>query len=398
MGSQYAGDADNFPDDYTIPDDSDPPFAASHNVAHEALGDRTAYLKARVDPLVSVQALNWIPRTAMGTVNEVRKAVYDAKSRTWYAVSPDDANKVFRSTTDGIKWTDLAATLSAIGGAPSEDCWDVDIDPEGNVVVAQDGSGDVYAFDGAAWTVENVSVDTHEVPAVVYSPVHDQWCIVQRPGAAGAVTPKVYTSTDRSTWTQRTSPFTELAYEQALLVNKTSGRMFWIIAYLDGVLKAKCAVSDDAGVTWGGVVTIAATGGTFSGSSVSIDQDTGIVYIPFITAALGTNLYRSDDDGATFDLACALADERLARVVGIGNIVVATALGTGGAGTVLAESDLVYSVDRGETWIGGGMRFDSEAGSNKTLIFDGGGGFMAFVQGGAVFRSVRGGTPGQVLT
>src|SRR4051812_41306704 len=46
MSSQYAGDSANFPDDYTIPDDSDPPTAAAVNIGLEALGDRTAFLRA----------------------------------------------------------------------------------------------------------------------------------------------------------------------------------------------------------------------------------------------------------------------------------------------------------------------------------------------------------------
>lgn len=46
MGSQYAGNGTLFPTDFTIPDDGDPEIAASINVALEALGDRTAYLRA----------------------------------------------------------------------------------------------------------------------------------------------------------------------------------------------------------------------------------------------------------------------------------------------------------------------------------------------------------------
>lgn len=47
MGEQYAGD-DVFPEDFTIPDDGDPPTAAAMNVALEALGDRTQFLKNRI--------------------------------------------------------------------------------------------------------------------------------------------------------------------------------------------------------------------------------------------------------------------------------------------------------------------------------------------------------------
>lgn len=57
MSEQYAGDEDFFPADYTIPDDSDPPTAAAFNPAAEALGDRTAWLKKRVDALVPLTTL-----------------------------------------------------------------------------------------------------------------------------------------------------------------------------------------------------------------------------------------------------------------------------------------------------------------------------------------------------
>lgn len=46
MSSQYAGDPNAYPADYTIPDDADPPTAAAVNVGLEALGDRTECLRA----------------------------------------------------------------------------------------------------------------------------------------------------------------------------------------------------------------------------------------------------------------------------------------------------------------------------------------------------------------
>ena len=46
MAELFAGDPTLYPADYTIPDDADPPTAAAMNVGLEALGHRTAYLKA----------------------------------------------------------------------------------------------------------------------------------------------------------------------------------------------------------------------------------------------------------------------------------------------------------------------------------------------------------------
>ena len=44
--TQYAGNASNFPTDYTIVSDNTDRTASSVNVALTALGDRTAWLKA----------------------------------------------------------------------------------------------------------------------------------------------------------------------------------------------------------------------------------------------------------------------------------------------------------------------------------------------------------------
>lgn len=48
MPTPYAGNPATFPASYNIPSDGDPADAASVNAAFEALGDRTAWLKARV--------------------------------------------------------------------------------------------------------------------------------------------------------------------------------------------------------------------------------------------------------------------------------------------------------------------------------------------------------------
>ncbi len=71
MGTQYAG-SQTFPSDYTIPDDGDPEDAASVNVALEALGDRTAFLRSRLDALPSLAALTSILAPSDGLVRLVR--------------------------------------------------------------------------------------------------------------------------------------------------------------------------------------------------------------------------------------------------------------------------------------------------------------------------------------
>lgn len=66
MPDQYAGNPNNFPADFSIPDDADPPTAAAVNVALEALGDRTAWLRAFL-PQLEIVVVD-VPRlTSLGT-------------------------------------------------------------------------------------------------------------------------------------------------------------------------------------------------------------------------------------------------------------------------------------------------------------------------------------------
>ena len=63
----YAGDPLAFPSDFSIPDDSDPPAAATFNVAYEALGDRTAHVYAAIVPLADLATLAAIDTTTVPT-------------------------------------------------------------------------------------------------------------------------------------------------------------------------------------------------------------------------------------------------------------------------------------------------------------------------------------------
>lgn len=67
----YAGDPSNFPVDYIIPDDSTPPTASALNIANEALGDRTAWLKAVLSQMGEpiVQATTTTPVTWVAPSN-----------------------------------------------------------------------------------------------------------------------------------------------------------------------------------------------------------------------------------------------------------------------------------------------------------------------------------------
>ena len=88
MGTQYAG-SQTFPSDYTIPDDGDPEDAASVNVALEALGDRTAFLRSRLDALANLAALTAIAAPTDGLVRLVRGfGVFVFDSAATASISP----------------------------------------------------------------------------------------------------------------------------------------------------------------------------------------------------------------------------------------------------------------------------------------------------------------------
>jgi hypothetical protein len=106
----YAGDPLAFPSDFQIPDDSDPPAAATFNVAYEALGDRTASMQAAIVPLADLATLAAIDTTkyASGTVRTVLRYgsyLFDSAS-----AAADDRPAVVQPSVGPGRWLQTCVT------------------------------------------------------------------------------------------------------------------------------------------------------------------------------------------------------------------------------------------------------------------------------------------------
>ncbi len=106
----YAGDPLAFPSDFLIPDDSDPPAAATFNVAYEALGDRTASMQAAVVPLVDLPTLaaidtTKVPTGMLRTVMRYGGYLFDAA-----ATAAEDRPAVVKPTVGPGRWLQTCVT------------------------------------------------------------------------------------------------------------------------------------------------------------------------------------------------------------------------------------------------------------------------------------------------
>lgn len=369
-----------WPAAFPLVDDASLPSAAQFNPALEALGDRTAYLLQSLLQSASPPSLNWAAGApVLGTKYA---AAYEPSARKWIAVSPLNGNDVHASTDHGLTWEGMKATLDAISAGAT--CTGVDIAPDGSAVIARSGSVGVkvWSFNGAAWSEQSVSGDTGTDARVAYAPAAGLWCLVYLVGT----TPKVYTSPDRVTWTARTAPALSTPSSHALVVNRTTGRLTWMVDL--GTGDHIWATSDDGGVTWTLRNLFAQAGTWNSGFNMSIGDD-GRIYVPIANAG-ATYLYRSDDEGVTFTLVRTLTTAPLGRVAAIGDLVVGALNGAGSG--LLAAGDVLYSTDRGLTW-----KTSLRLGAAAVHTFGGGGGLLAFGTAGATWRSLRIGDPGALV-
>ena len=110
----YAGNADNYASTFDIPSDTDPPAAATFNVAYEALGDRTAALAAGYMPnaLANIAALQAINTTSLanGTTRYVTGIGRYVLDTTVNPTFPQTLPLVVQPTTGSGRW--FAATDS----------------------------------------------------------------------------------------------------------------------------------------------------------------------------------------------------------------------------------------------------------------------------------------------
>lgn len=160
MGSQYAGDPEVFPADFTIPDDGDPTSASTVNVAFEALGDRTAFAWARLNVLPNHAALTAIAAPANGMMRFVAghgHYVFDTSATTGFAP--------FR----------LAADDSTVGGwvaGSAHETTKVVIVPPANTALSMSGAWGSPTFPFAPTYPVSIEVFRYVNGSVYYTPIN----------------------------------------------------------------------------------------------------------------------------------------------------------------------------------------------------------------------------------
>lgn len=319
-----------------------------------------------------IPALNW---TLGPTLTPGTSLAYNENARVWMAVGA--AGAAARSTDFGASWTSV--TLPGPESGTS-----VDISNAGTMVILNANvaaTTPLYeSSNGTTWNSRTpfAAYTSVRVPNVVFSETSAVWVAT----LLGTLNPVVWTSADRVTWTQRTTPagFTGTAAASntsSLAIHKASGRMVW--AYNIAATGTTHYATSDDGVTWTYRTSIVVAGFFFS--AVVCDQSTGRFFLQ-ITNGTSTRLYRSDDSGVTFSLVATLGFS-LSTVAAQGSLVMSSVF-TAGA------NQPIYSLDSGATW-----RFAGVEGISN--VFAGGGGFVAFASGGRVARSLRIGTPGSAV-
>lgn len=196
MSSPYAGNPATFPATYPIPDDSDPPTAEAFNPSAEALGDRTAWLKAHITPLeafatplANLAALTAIAAPTNGLTRIVkRKGVYvfdtasveptfspwvlaadDATSGKWVRVGDTVRTQSNPVSVNGARFfTGLEITRDKTAHFRADGTCSVDpgTGPETRLVAFVSGGGLVFpettplagvrAFVGAQWSIDHL--------------------------------------------------------------------------------------------------------------------------------------------------------------------------------------------------------------------------------------------------
>lgn len=389
MSEQFAGNPELYPEDYTIPDDSGPPTSVMHNVAHEALGHRTAWLKQRVVALQTltkrVEALNWLRRTT--SIDDLEFAVYDHGTRGWLA-GGDQRN--LRSSTDfGVTWSNTNL-LSLVGG-DLDPLTDGAFDGLGKAVIAAK-SKDVFVF-STSWARKAVHASSEDGAdgAIVYDPVHSLWCAAAEFNADGVL---IATASDPAgTWTARSRPS---GMDQgtvpggvAMAVHKVDGRIVLATTHSDGTMLL--ITSTDGGVTWSAVTSVAlglaSVLNPILGVSVSVNESTGE------WIAIATKRSNTDSGFAASAVLRSTNGTSWTKVAGLTSSLLSHAAPTVSAWVSVArtggKAEVVLSEDGGATWLRTGMVLE---GSEHRGAYAGGGALIALTDEYA-YTSLRTGMP-----
>lgn len=389
----YAGNPANFPTSFPLPSDYVSPSAADFDVPFEALGDRTANVKAQAASLdASLTAL----RTFAGQFSAqhfptatsfagMLTAFYDKARRIWYLVG---LSADVRKTEDfGLTWS-ASSVLAPL--ATSEDCASGASDASGNVVISTFTNSVFTLAAPSTWAKVNALgtvVSSADGSAVVFDPIHNLWSLIVSKNGIGYFT---RTSSDRATWTTRPNPssFSNVTIDGPvrMAVNPATGRIVAASLYVLGN-EVRLAVSDDGGISWSVPSPNFIVAG--AGTQMQLTFNEGAGKWMLITGRAGSPMVSevwTSSDGLAWTSVAQLNTNTsfLQSAVGDGELWAGLACQTA-SGSIY---EVVISTDGGATWERTGMK-TSAAGRR---IASGAGGFL-FVTADKVYVGPRSGKP-----
>lgn len=350
--------------DATLPKGSD------ISVPLEALTDRTAYLKKIADAVGSIGYLNWPGGLVSPKGNDAGTftracMTYDATyGRFWIAGNgaADPSNPALIRVSDygaGVSPPSLATTNGeyiGLAGA-NELVSDIACNIAGVVVVGT-RTRYVYAAVGGLnptmgkYDVYGAAITSPVNAAVVYCEPAGSWVWLCNNGTSPVVR---RSSNPASAWSSGAAPgwaaATWRTFAMAARPNGSTPAAIIMAAGLTGST-VRTAITTDAGVSWTTKANITTAVGVYNNMPIDIvfDASAGPSGTWFMTIGdyLGSELWASVDDGATWTKRCSLA-LGLSRVAPVGDgstLIAATYAGT----LVASASTVIVSKDGGVTW------------------------------------------------
>lgn len=364
--------------------------AEYQNWKERAVADVLTVLR---DSVQALPAINWHGVYA-GSLGTITRVVFDPLLCRWWMMDPSDTDAVY----------------SMIDGSPSvvDHSTGIAAEYSGSHVydVATDG-GRIHCFAithpgtpsnkilryGGTWNAVLSNNDNPASPSVAHSSAAGMFCCVYRAGAEFFGTSKVFTSPDGTTWTSRTSPFPVNIGDMIIRAIPGTGRLVWVVQTTSTTWK--WATSDNGGVSWTLRGAITYTGEWSVEPSLSVDAATGDVYMAIEATGSpnGTRIYKSGDNGETFDLWAFVAGTKMARVAALGGLVIGVTTGTISGGFD-AKGDVLYAPPSDGEFRRSGVRLIKAGGDDAAVFGVGPSGFLAVSGDGTfVWRSMSIGTP-----
>lgn len=333
MSSQYAGDPNSFPTDFTILDDSDPPTASTWNIAYEALGDRSAYLYAR-------QALNF---TTLEPLTDCEQIIFAAGTQRWWTCG---GTKIVKSSLSG-GWQFDAATVIP-GGFSALSLKSIAADSAGNLITVAQTSATYFELNASTGTwAERSTMTATADPYIVFDPVAGLYAVAGNNGLGNI---RVLTTADRIAWITRTLPAglgdSITSLQLTRIATSGTGRTVLVRGPYNAAAseeRVRVGYSSDGGASW-----------TYAGqidTDITVEQtpipvSNGHPFSPVWLMALyrttglpASRVYRSTN-GATWDLVTSLSSVAIISIACFrGDWIGLTSTG-----------ELLSSKDNGATW------------------------------------------------